>query len=176
MSFIHSLSSIRPDSTFLTLKGYKSQFDEVADFNIIFHASYENALNKSIDILKNHITSDPVEQKAKNELIASFQASLNKKAIDSESESEHYLKVLDCSGKAIKGVKVHRETGIAYIFGLLHRKQVIKPGVQKLNNKQPFTLVKDSLRKLTPVSKWRQFIVKPGQVEALKVENLTVLP
>lgn len=176
MSFFNDLSVIRPDSTFLTLKGYRSQFDEVADYNIVFHVSYENALKKSVAILENYVPGDLLEEKAKNELIAGYKASLYKIANDSESESEHYAKVLDEAGKAIKGVKVHRETGIAYIFGLLHRKHVIKAGEYKNSNKQAFTLVKDSLRKLTPVNKWRQFIVKPGQVEAIKVENLTLLP
>jgi hypothetical protein len=158
------------------LKGYRSQFDEVADYNIIFHASYENALKKSVAILQDYVTNDLLEEKAKNELIASYNASLKKIASESEAESDHYVKILDDSGKAIKGVKVHRETGIAYVFGLLHRKHVIQAGEYKSSNKQPFTLIKDKLRKLTPVNKWRQFIVKPGQVEAIKVENLTVLP
>ena len=51
---IQILSNIRPDSTFLSLKKYRNANNEVADYQIIFHASYENAIKRSISFLEGY--------------------------------------------------------------------------------------------------------------------------
>lgn len=173
MSMFQEFSGLRPDSTFLALKKYRNQHGEVADYQIIFHASYENALKRSISILDSVTPDNDLESQAKAELIAAFTASLNK---TEEKVSEVYAQVYDTTGKPIKGVKVHKENGTAYIFGNLHNKIVYQPGVYKPINKAALTIAKDNLRKLCPVHKFRQFIVKPGSCEAIKVESLTLLP
>ena len=175
MSVFESLSNIRPDSTFLTLKEYRNQNDEVSDFQIIFHASYEAALKKSIDILNAYNPNDNLEEQAKDELITSFKNSLNKIQNDSEEANEHYHRVI-VDGKTVKGVKVHKETGIGYVFGLLHKKVIQKHGSYKTVNKQPLTIAKDKLRAMVPASNWRQFIIKPGSCKYIRVERLTLLP
>ena len=75
-AFISELSKLRTSATFLTLKGYRSSNSEVADFNIVYHISYKNALLKSIDTLNAMSFSNDLERQAKSELLTSFQTSL----------------------------------------------------------------------------------------------------
>ena len=37
LDFVAELSKLRTSSTFLTLRSYRSESGEIADFNIIFH-------------------------------------------------------------------------------------------------------------------------------------------
>lgn len=178
MSLIETLASIRPSSTFVTLKGYTSaESGEVADYQIVFHMSYGNALERSLSMLEGYIPADDLEAQAKVELVNSYQASLDKvRSEPLEIIGEHYDRVLDSEGTPIKGIKIHKESGALHMFGLLHRKTVITPGTFKPTKKRPLTVAKDKLRKLCPVDRFRQFIVKPGQVAAINVENLSLLP
>lgn len=177
MKMIETLSMLRPASTFLTLKGYKSAAGEIADHTIIFHISYKTALEGSIATLSLVIPDNDLEAVAKAELLASYNKSLENGSTEPlEVIGEHYERVLDRDGKPIKGVKVHRETKDLYIFGLAHRKRVYIPGVYKDIKRRPLTIAKDKLRKGLSVEKFRQFVVKPGQVESIKVEHLSLLP
>lgn len=178
MSIIDTLSALRPSSTFVTLKGYKSATSgEVADHQIVFHMSYQSALEKSIAALEAIIPSDDLEATAKSELLASYGKSLDKvKSEPLEVVGDHYDRVLNADGEHIKGIKVHRESGELHLFGLALRKTVLVPGTYKEVKSRPLTIAKDRLRKGLPVEKFRQFIIKPGQVEEIRVENLSVLP
>ncbi len=169
---IEILSNIRPDSTFLSLKRYRNANNEIADYQIIFHASYEKAIKRSIVFLEGYVAEGDIENQAKSELLASFQKTLNK----NEDEVSGVYDRVYVEGKPIKGVKVHKETGTAYIFGMLHNKFVYQAGIYKPVNKANLTIAKDKLRKMVPVSRFRQFIVKPGSCEEIKVENLSFLP
>lgn len=170
---IQILSNIRPDSTFLSLKKYRNANNEVADYQIIFHASYENAIKRSISFLEGYQVDGDIENQAKSELLASFHATLSK---GEDEVAGVYERVFGDNGKPIKGVKVHKENGTAYIFGMLHNKFVYQAGIYKPVNKANLTMAKDRLRKMVPVSRFRQFIVKPGSCEEIKVENLSFLP
>lgn len=175
MQFVQELSKIQPDSTFLSLKNYRNSANEVADYQIVFHASYANSLKKSLNILQDYVPSNDIESQAKSELIQSFSKSLDKIASD-DYDSDVYDQVLDADGNHIKGVKIHKESETLYIFGLLRQKIVYVRGIYKPVNKQALTIAKDKLKSLCPVNNWRQFIIKPGQVECLKVERLTIQP
>ena len=176
MSIIESLSGLRPSSTFLVLKGYRSESGELADYQIVFHMSYENALKRSIMQLSVFVPADELEAQAKEELVASYAKSLEKVQSELEVLGEVYDRVLDKDGHVVKGVKVHKDTGVLYLFGLAHQKVVREPGVYKQVNKRPLTVAKDKLRKGLPASRFRQFVIKPGQVESIQVENLSLLP
>lgn len=178
MSITNILAKLRPSSTFLSLKGYLSATSgEIADHTICFHMSYGNALERSILMLEAFIPADDLEAQAKSELLASYAKSLDKvKSEPLEVVGDVYDRVLDTEGNHIKGIKVHRESGDLHIFGLAHSKRVIKPGTYKEVKSRPLTIAKDKLRKGLPVERFRQFIVKPGQVEEIRVESLTLLP
>ena len=176
-NIIAALSALRPSSTFVTLRGYRAESGEVADHQIVFHMSYGSALQRSILMLEAVVPADELEAQAKAELLASYQKSLDKvEGEPLEVLGEHYDRVLDPSGAPIKGIKVHKESGALHLFGLAYRKTVLQAGTYKATNKRPLTLAKDKLRKGLPVERFRQFIVKPGQVEEIRVENLSLLP
>ncbi len=178
MSITNILAKLRPSATFLSLRGYTSATSgEVADHQIVFHMSYGNALERSILMLEAVVPCDDLEAQAKSELLASYGKSLDKVRTEPlEVVGEVYDRVLDADGKPIKGCKVHRESGELHLFGLAHSKRVIKPGTYKEVKSRPLTIAKDKLRKGLPVERFRQFIVKPGQVEEIRVESLTLLP
>lgn len=176
MSIVEALSSIRPSSTFLSLRGYRSESGELADYQLAFHMSYKSALERSIAAVEAHVPADDLEAQAKSEVLASYRASLAKIEAGEEPENDVYDRVLDATGTPIKGIKYHRESGKLHLYGLLVRKATIEPGNRKEVKSRPLTIAKDALRKLGPVSRFRQFIVDPAHVSVVVVEGQTLTP
>lgn len=175
--FVAELSKIRPSSTFLVIHKYRNEQSELADFNILFHISYKNALEKSLKTLEAFEPKDDLQKQAQQELIVSFLDSLHK--IDTTKIDEiddNYHRFFDENGKYIKGVKLHLPTGNLHLYGFIHQKRVIEPGVYKAVNSRPLTIEKNKLRKLCSVSRFRQFRMLPNQVEKIKVEKISLLP
>lgn len=176
--FVSELSKLRPASTFLSVLGYRSASSEVADYSIIFHMSYENALKKSLAIMEGFNPSNDLEEKAKASLVTSFSTSLDKISTSSiEDIDDAYTRFFDKeTGDYIKGIKVHTETNVLHLYGLVNYKRVIMPGTFKTSNRQELTVVKDNLRKMCPVSKFRQFIMDPAHVKSISVEKISLNP
>lgn len=176
-AFVSELAKLRPSSTFLTLKGYRNEKSEVADHNIVFHISYENALKRSLLALESVVPADDTEAVAKRELIEGYQKSLEKLATSPlEERDDGYTRFVDDNGEYIKGMKLHTETGVLHLYGLLNAKRVIIPGQYKPTNKRALTIAKDKLRKLCPVDRFRQYKLTADRVESISVENLSLLP
>jgi hypothetical protein len=177
--FIKQLSLLRPSSTFLTLHQYCNEYDEVSDYNIVFHISYHNALKKSLSILDQFIPSTPLEIVAKEELMDGYQKSLTKtQTIPIEEIDDAYDRFFDADGSYIKGVKLHRSTNTLHLYGLVNSKRVIAKGNYpvKADTRRSLTKTKDQLRKLCPVNNFRQFKITPQQVDHISVEHLSLLP
>jgi len=176
-AFVSELAKLRPSSTFLSVMGYRNEHSEVADYSIVFHMSYENALKRSILALESVVPSDDLEVQAKRELVDGYQKSLTKMALTPVEEiDDAYTRFFDENGAYIKGVKLHTETATLHLYGLLNAKRIIVPGQYPPSNKRALTKAKDKLRKLCPVDKFRQFRLLPSQVDHLSVENLSLLP
>lgn len=173
--FVAELSKLRPGSTFLTLKGYRNASSEVADYSIIFHMSYKNALERSITTLEAVVPVTDLEATAKQELIDGYSQSL-KRIEDKEEIDDAYTRFFDSDGTPIKGVKLHTESETLHLYGLVVHKKVIMPGNYKKVNKKELTIAKDKLRKLCPVEKFRQFKILPDQVDKITVDKLSLLP
>lgn len=175
--FVAELSKLRPSATFLSIMGYRNEYSEVADYSLIFHMSYENALRRSLQALESVVPSSDMESVAKEELIAGFQKSLDKMAeTPIEELDDNYTRFFDSDGKHIKGVKLHTATATLHLYGLVNHKRILIPGnYSKGDNRRPLTIAKDKLRKLCPVSKFRQFRLTPDQVDRISVENLSLL-
>ncbi len=173
---IKVLSNIRPDSTFLAIKGYKSvETQEVSNFQLAFHMSYANALERAIIDLECVVPDSELQAKAKEELLASYKKSFDKTNEPTEELlGDHYHRVIDAYGKAIKGIKIHTESNTLHLFGRLVSKQIITPGNYKPSNPRPLTIAKDQLRKNFAVNKFRQFVIKPGQFNNISVERMTL--
>lgn len=175
--FVAQLSKLRTSSTFLSLIGYRNEHSEVADYNIVFNMSYENALKRSIAALTPYVPENDLETTAKAELLTSFNTSLaNLKETPVEAIQDAYDHFIDGNGEYIKGVKLHRESDTLHLYGLVVNKRVIMPGNYPKKNKRPLTIAKDKLRKLCPVDKFRQFKIVPSQLDSISVQNLSFLP
>ncbi len=176
-AFIEELAALRTSSTFLNLHRYKNEFGEVADFNIVFHISYENALKRSVAVLESTVPDSPLASQARHELLQSFHTSIaNIAKIPIEEIDDAYTRFFDDDGNYIKGVKMHTSTGTLHIYGFAHQKVILVPGVYPKTNRRPLTIEKDKLRDLCPVSKFRQFRMLPNQVEKIKVQHISLLP
>lgn len=175
--FVDTLGKLRPSSTFLSLVGYRNEHQEVADYNIIFHISYENALKRSLVALESVVPEDTLQAQAHQQLIESYNNSLAKMAqTPVEDIDDAYTRFFDEDGSYIKGVKLHTATNVLHLYGLVNFKRVLIPGVYPKRNKRELTIAKDKLRKLCPVEKFRQFRITPGQVDSITVEHLSLLP
>lgn len=177
-TFVTELSKLRPGSTFLTVRGYKNEAGEIADYSLAFHFSYENALKKSIETLAALDLKEALEVQARNELLNSFAMSLQRGVASPELEDRDptftYFKGED--GNYVKGVKLHTKTDILHLYGLVVFKRILMPGMYPKVNSKPLTIAKNKLRYLTPVGKFRQFHITSSQVDSIAVENLRLLP
>ncbi len=176
LQFVTELANLRPASTFLTLKGYRNEASEVADYSIVFHMSYENALKRSVAVLSEMTLTGDLEKQARLELLDSFAKSLSKSSIPEDEIDDAYTRFFDEDGKYIKGVKMHTASGVLHLYGLVVHKKVLLPGFYPAKNKRPLTVAKDKLQYLTPVGKFRQFKLLSSQVDRVSVENLSLLP
>ena len=176
--FIKKLANLRPNSTFITLLGYRNAYSEVADYSLAFHISYENALNKSISKLEEYIPKDDLEKLAKRELIDAYNKSLAKiKSVAVDEIDDNYTRFFNDDGSYIKGVKILTKTGELHLYGLVANKKVLIPGSYGApSNKKELTVVKDRLRKMTTVDKFRQFKILPNQLDSISIEKLSLLP
>lgn len=175
--FVSEMAKLRASATFLTLLGYRNEHSEIADYSIIFHISYENALKRSVAILKDVVTTEPMLVAAKQELINGYTASLKKMAeTPVEEVDDAYVRFFDKDGKHIKGLKLHSKTDTLHLYGFVNSKRVIMPGLYPTRNKRDLTVAKDTLRKMVPVSRFRQFIITPNHVDAISVEGLRLTP
>lgn len=175
--FVSELGKLRSSSTFLTLKGYRNEASEVADYSLIFHISYRSALEKSIALLKDMSLSTDLEKQALDELSTSFQQSLTKMDESPIEEREDgYTHFVNDDGTFIKGVKLHNATNTLHLYGSVVHKRVLMPGNYKKVNSKPLTIAKNKLRYLTPVGRFRQFKITSNQVDRISVNKLSLLP
>ncbi len=176
-NFVAELGKLRPSATFLSLLGYRNSHGEVADYSIVFHISYENALRRSLQHLQTVNPTDDLSRQAHRELIDGYQKSLTKLALTPVEEiDDAYTRFFDEAGNYIKGVKLHTETSTLHLYGLLNSKRVLIPGQYPNRNKRALTIAKDKLRKSCPVEKFRQFRITHNEVEAIRVERMELLP
>jgi hypothetical protein len=174
---VAELSKLRPSATFLSLSGYRNEHSEVADYSIVFHISYENALKRSVAALETVVPVDSLQALAKQELLDGYHTSLNKIAtIPVEEIDDAYTRFFDSDGSYIKGVKLHTASDTLHLYGFVNHKRVLIPGSYPKRNKKDLTKAKDELRKLCAVDKFRQFRITPNQVDRISVEHLSLLP
>lgn len=174
---IGELAKLRSNSTFLVLHKYRNDSGELADYNIVFHISYENALRKSIAIVEEYRAIGSLAKQAKAEVLEGLCSSLEKIAtLTTEEIDPSYDVCINDDGDVIKGIKVHRASSVLHLYGLVHQKKVLEPGIYKESNRRPLTVEKDAIRRLTPVSRFRQFRILPERLEKISVCGMELLP
>lgn len=177
------LASLRRGATFLSVQHYINNFGEVSNFSICFHVSYQNALQKAIDLLHDYepTAQDCVDKpyspghlaSAKFELLDSHKMSLS--GNNPLATSAHaYDAVVDHDRQPIDGIKLHREQDILHLWGFLVHKVVLIPGQYPPDNRHLLTRAKDDLRAMTPLGNFRQFKLGPAKFEKFVVQGITI--
>jgi hypothetical protein len=135
--FVEEIAKLRPGSTFLVLHKYQNSAGEISDFNIVFNMSYENALNRSIAIVESFKPEGELQERAQLEVLTSYKESLHRvKTVPIEEVDDAYYRYHDESGKLIDCIKLHVESDILHMFGLLNAKRVHVPGIYKKVNQE----------------------------------------
>lgn len=181
---VRKLAEIRPSSTFLTVRSYLNNFGELSDFSLCFHFNYLNAVRRSKEKLsKLKLDQSLLEGKkyslndlmlARKELLESFEDSL------AESNPRYTCKdiyeLVNHYGEVVKGIKIHKRQDKIHLVGLLAHKKVISKGIYPESYHSKYTLAKNALRELLPVSKFRQFRLESGKFGEITVEKMSILP
>ena len=155
--------------SFVSIRNYTNKFGEVSNNTINVGASYENAKKKDIEFLENINLSEyefksdlSLLDEARKELIASF---IKPDENRSKGQTEAYTHI-------VKGVKVHNETGVLYVYGYRERKEVLKAGEYPTVKSRPLTIAKDELRKLLRTGKFTQYALEIGNEVRANGETL----
>jgi len=157
--------------SFVSIKGYTNQQGEVADHVFNIGADYMKAKEADIkflqelDLTKGQWKSDMVTMaKAKAELIQSL---TKPDETRSQAQADAYTHIC-------KGVKVHNDTGVLYVYGNRVKKTVHVEGEYPVKNSRPLTVAKDELRKLLKTGSFRQFIMAEASSFKANGETLEV--
>ena len=155
--------------SFVSIRNYTNKFGEVANNLINVGASYEKAKQKDIEFLENlnfadyEFNSDlSLLDEARKELIASF---IKPDKERSEGQINAYTHI-------VKGVKVHNETGVLYVYGYREKKEVLTKGEYPIVKSRPLTIAKDELRKLLRTGKFTQYALEIGNTIRANGETL----
>lgn len=170
---VATFGKLRPNATFVSVKEYKNNYDEVSDFGIVFHVDYQKALKRSYDIVAALQTTDLLQKEARRIILSSLIERIECK-IPIEERDDPYVHFKDGYGNFIKGIKAHKETHDLYMFGFIVSKKVIIPTSYKPVNSSKLTVVKDRMENLTPISKFRQFKLIPKSYREIKIESLII--
>ena len=167
------LSHVRPQATFLAVRGYKNNFHEVANFSVCFHVNYLNAVQRSLDIVDGYAPTNDIEAEARYEMLESYRWTLNG---FNPLYTCHgvYEDILDAEGKPIPGIKLHTKQDSVHINAMRVRKNVISEGLYPNRDSSNKTIAKRILRATTPLAKWVQFKLEPKRFEELAVQKMRI--
>jgi hypothetical protein len=157
---------------------------ELGRFTVEIGFSYHRAVEKSVvelEILMAENTKLPKEHadkwnklqvQAADEVMASLKKTLDAHAVGKQNED--YTK----KGQYIpfgNGLNVNTTDNTIQLFGLLRSKVVLKEGVYKTVNSAPLTIEKNKIRKMLPVSDFREFALDIGNIAQLKADGETIV-
>ena len=154
---------------FFSIKNYTNKFNEVSDNLVNIGINYEKSKMQDVEFLENiNLTEHEFKSTqndivdAKRELIASFL-----KPDENRSNGQ-----IDAYTHIGKGIKVHNETGLLYIYGYRVTKKVIKEGVYPIVKSKALTIAKNELRKLLKTGKFTQYSIEVGNTLTAKGETI----
>jgi hypothetical protein len=150
---------------------YRSKTDgSLARYTVILGSKYDNLLEKSK--LELEIAMQTIEPDLKDAAQAVLD-SLNKSitAHNNGTQSEDYTK----KGQYIplgNGLNLNETDGTLQLFGLVQSKVVIEEGTPKKPVKSSaMTIAKNKVRKMLPISKFREFALDAGNLQVVKVDG-----
>lgn len=178
-------SHLNPNSTFLSIKNYKNNFGEIADFSVVFHIDYLNALRRSFKIINELKLENSCSEgqqfdldtlkRVRDEVLKSFTMSLANKEHPNYTCAGVYEEIFDSNGKTLSGVRLHAEQNIVHINALKFRKNIIRKGIYPKRNSFKETYARRYLIKQTPLINWVQFKLTPGRFDQLTVQKMRLV-
>lgn len=163
---------IRPGATFMTVKNYINNYNEISHFGLVFHVDYINAVKKAVNIWSAYQPKNNDEKIAQYQLVSSYTDTLN--GYNPQATSAHvYRPIVDGDGNLIKGVKWF-DGGEVHLWGFMVHRVVVKPGEYPKTRSSAVTLAKKSLMNLTPLHRFRQYKLVDGRFGTIGVEKLSL--
>jgi len=150
-------------ATFASFTYQTKETGEVAKYNLVLGASTENLYKKDVVLLERMvkllkgIKAQQHTILAAEELLASRNESLTKGIGNSDAytNADTYYYVA-----GLNGVRVHKDTGVLYVSGLLNRKEVLIAGTpRKKVNSAPKTIAKKKIGYILPSGRYRLFVL-----------------
>lgn len=143
--------------------------NETARHTVALGFDYMELVSKSLaKLIQKRKKLAGVDAIAADELIASFQATLNGTQTG-YTKAEIYLPT------TIRGLKVNTNDGSLQLFGLAMSKKIIIPGnPRKPVNSAPKTIAKNALRKDLPIGKFREFALDSGNLHTANIKGRTL--
>jgi hypothetical protein len=150
-------------ATFASFTYQTKETGEIAKYNLVLGASTENLYKRDVELLERvtrllkAIKAQPHTILAAEELLASRNESLTKGIgnNDAYTNADTYYYVA-----GLNGVRVHKETGVLYVSGLLNRKEVLVAGApRKKVNSAPKTIAKKKIGYMLPSGRYRLFVL-----------------
>jgi hypothetical protein len=145
---------------------------EQSRYTLILGASYNNLLEKSLlelkDLLSTFSGLDLIAaQELKDSLENSIEAHANGRQNASYTKAGMYERI-------VPGVMLNTNDNTLQLFGLLHTKKVLVPGVYRTKNSAPKTLAKERIRKMLSYSRFREFALDHGHIHRMKINGETL--
>lgn len=130
---------------------------EVSHLTVILGASTELLYKKDIEILQALIpTLKGLDKEVAQELLDSRQNSLTLGIGNNPAYTQAGMWVHP-QGLEDRGIRVDKSTGHVQVCGLVHRKDVVVPGLYKPDTRRRRTVAKDAIRRELPSHKFRSY-------------------
>jgi hypothetical protein len=199
-SVVVAVAKTIKSTSFVGIRNYENKQGEVSNQTIVAGITYENCLLNDFKVLQekqNEVFETLLAKKVlkknnkvielTNELILeaykNIYTSLEKRLSSEEvkealrQQNDKTIALSDAQIDAYthlaKGVKLNKETLKIHIFGLVVRKQVVKPIEYKETNSRVVTIVQNEIKKLCEFKqdKYRNFIFDKAE---LKMQGITL--
>lgn len=171
-------------ASFIGIKGYKNQYNEIADITLNVNVSIESTKRKDLQTLEALKESDlntiaekcsqPVElvKAALDELLTSAKKNLSEnieeRTTNSQAQTDSYIILTD-------GLKLHKDSLEVFVYGFQNQKKVIQEGDErKPTKKQNKTICKDAIKKYCDLRMEKYRTYKLGQIDSLKITGDTI--
>lgn len=166
------LNKVRPGSTFLSIRKYIDNHNGQADYGIVFHVNYLNAVRKALITWIEYVPKNDAEARVRLDLIQSYTETLQ--GTSNRSTSAHAYQTVSDGKAPVNGVKWHDKSACVHMWGFIVHKATLVPGQYPPDRRAHETIVRQELMKLTPLWRFRQFALKEGRFDSINVEHLNL--
>lgn len=171
-------------ASFIGIRGYKNQYNEIADITLNVNVSIQATKEKDFELLENlkendlliisEKTNQPLSliQTALDELKESAKRNLSEnleeRTTQSQAQTDSYIVLTD-------GLKLHKDSLEVFVYGFQNQKKVIQEGDErKPTKKQAKTICKDAIKKYCDLKMEKYRTYKLGQIDSLKITGDTI--